>query len=113
MMAQPAADPAPDAVLPSPSLPPITHVAPVRHYLTIGAVLLGLLVLTLILAGLPLGPLGTVVALAIAIIKAGIVACFFMHLNTSSPLTRLVACAGLFWLGILLALTLTDYLTRP
>ena len=33
----------------------------------------------------------------IAIIKAGLVACFFMHLNTSSPLTRLAACAGLFW----------------
>ena len=44
--------------------------------------------------------------------KAGFVILFFMHLLHSRPLTWLVLGAGLFWLGILLALTLSDYVTR-
>ena len=44
--------------------------------------------------------------------KAGFVILFFMHLLHSRPLTWLVPGAGLFWLGILLALTLSDYVTR-
>jgi caa(3)-type oxidase subunit IV len=35
-----------------------------------------------------------------------------MHARYSSRLTRVVIGAGLFWLGILMVLTLSDYVTR-
>ena len=35
-----------------------------------------------------------------------------MHVKYSTRLTWVVAIAGVFWLGILLALMETDYLTR-
>ena len=54
----------------------------------------------------------TVVGLAIAAVKAALVALFFMHLLHSGRLTWLVVLAALFWLAIMLGLTLTDYLTR-
>ena len=41
-----------------------------------------------------------------------LVALFFMHLRHSTMLTKLVVLGGLLWLGILLVLTLTDFVTR-
>lgn len=59
-----------------------------------------------------LGHFNVVVALAIAIIKALLVALFFMHIKGSSRLLHLAAMVGLIWLIIMLSLTLGDYLTR-
>jgi len=41
-----------------------------------------------------------------------LVVLFFMHVRYSTRLTWAVVVGGVFWLGILLALTLSDYLTR-
>jgi len=35
-----------------------------------------------------------------------------MHLRYSKPIVWLVAGAGVFWLGIMFVLALSDYLTR-
>jgi cytochrome c oxidase subunit 4 len=58
------------------------------------------------------GALSIVVALAIAVAKALLVALIFMHVRHSKALTQVVVAGGLLWLVILLALTLSDYLTR-
>jgi cytochrome c oxidase subunit 4 len=55
----------------------------------------------------------TVVALTIAVIKATLVVLFFMHVRYSSRLTWVIVVAGIFWLGIMFALTVSDYMTRP
>jgi len=78
-------------------------------------VFITLLLLTLITYGVAfvdLGPGNVAVALSIAICKAVLVALFFMHLRYSPKLMWVVVGGGLFWLGILLTLTLGDYLTR-
>lgn len=54
------------------------------------------------------GPIG----LAIAALKAGLIAVFFMHIWTSDRLPSLALLAGVLWILILFGLTLTDYLTR-
>ena len=59
-----------------------------------------------------LGPWSTVVALGIAVVKATLVVLFFMHVKYSSQLTKIVVAGGLFWLAILIALTLSDFLSR-
>ena len=56
--------------------------------------------------------LNIIVALTIAVFKASLVVLFFMHAKYSTRLTWIVALAGVFWLGILLALTMGDYVTR-
>jgi cytochrome c oxidase subunit 4 len=53
-----------------------------------------------------------VVGLTIATTKAVLVVLFFMHLLYSPRLSWIMFLSGLFWLGILLVLTLTDYLSR-
>ena len=68
--------------------------------------------LTVFAAFFDLGVFNTVVALAIAIMKASLVVLFFMHVWYSSSLVKVFAAAGVFWLLILLVFTFSDYLTR-
>jgi len=58
------------------------------------------------------GPLNAVVALTIAVVKATFVVLYFMHVRYSSRLVWLVIAAGLFWLAIMFALTISYYSTR-
>lgn len=88
-----------------------TAISP-RGYLLVAGLLMLLLVATVGVAMLPLGPFGLVVAMAIAGTKAALVALYFMHLRFSTPLMRVFAAAGLLWLLIAMTLTLADYLTR-
>lgn len=54
----------------------------------------------------------TLVALLIAFTKMTCVVLFFMHVRWSSKLIWLSAVAGFFWLAIMFAYTMQDYLTR-
>jgi len=81
-------------------------------YLTIFATLLALTALTAGVAFIDLGPLNTVAALTIAVIKMLLVILFFMHLRHSPRLTKVAVVAGFFWLVLLIGLTLSDPLTR-
>ena len=87
-------------------------IVPTRVYVVVFAALMCLTGLTTWVAFFDLGIFSPIVALTIAIIKASLVLLFFMHLRYSTRLTWVVAGAGVFWLGILLALSLSDYLTR-
>ena len=89
-----------------------SHILPKRLYYTIFAILLFYTYLTVQIAFLDLGAMNTVAALAIATFKATIVILFFMHVKYSTRLTWAVVLGSVFWLGILLTLTMTDYLTR-
>ena len=88
------------------------HVMPKKIYFMIFAALLVGTAVTVQAAFIDLGPLNTVVALAIAVVKATLVVLFFMHVKYSSRLTKLVVASGLVWLVILLGLTMEDYLSR-
>ncbi|HKV42033.1 MAG TPA: cytochrome C oxidase subunit IV family protein [Blastocatellia bacterium] len=87
-------------------------VVPVSTYLTIFFALLVLTGTTYTVAKIDLGIMNTVAALLIAGCKASLVAIFFMHLKYSPRLMRLVLLGSLFWLGIMLLITMSDYLTR-
>ncbi len=88
------------------------HILPTRVYYTIFAILIFCTYLTVQAAFIDMGVFNTVAALTIAVFKATIVVLFFMHVKYSPKLTWLVVIGSVFWLGILLAMTLGDYLTR-
>lgn len=54
----------------------------------------------------------TLVALMIAFTKMTFVVLYFMHVRWSSKLIWLSAVAGFFWMAIMFAYTMQDYLTR-
>ena len=88
------------------------HVLPVRTYLVIFAILMVLLVLTVAVAFVHLGPFNIVVAMTVAIVKATLVVLFFMHVKYSSRLTQVFVVAAFLWLGIMFVFTFADYATR-
>jgi cytochrome c oxidase subunit 4 len=89
------------------------HILSTKLYVAIWASLICLTVLTAAVAFVDLGPFNTVVALVIASFKALLVILFFMHVKyTSEKLTKVVVVSAIFWLLILLALSLADYTTR-
>jgi cytochrome c oxidase subunit 4 len=76
------------------------------------AALLVLLGLSAGSALLQLGVFNTVANLGIAVAKALLVLTIFMRLKTDNALLRIVASAGFAWLAVMVALALTDVLTR-
>jgi cytochrome c oxidase subunit 4 len=81
-------------------------------YVVTFVALLVLLALTVDAARHDLGRWNFIVAVAIATLKAVLIALYFMHVRHSPPLTRLVVVSGIVWLAIMFALTFADYSTR-
>ena len=95
------------------------HVVPVRIYLLVFAALMVGTITTYFAAQVDMEsmfhttfPLNSLVALSIAVTKAVLVILFFMHVKYSTRLTKVVVVAGFFWLGIMLTITMSDYLFR-
>src|SRR5438128_4482444 len=87
------------------------HIVPRNTYFTIYAVLMVCTYLTWQIAYFDLGALNTVAALTIAVFKAVLVMLFFTHVR-HTRLAWAVVAGSVFWLAILLALTMSDFLTR-
>jgi cytochrome c oxidase subunit IV len=88
------------------------HIVSPGTYLVIILTLMALTGITVMAAFRDLGKFNIVVALAIATIKATLVVLFFMHAKYSPRRTQLVIIAGIFWLAILLFMTMSDYVSR-
>jgi cytochrome c oxidase subunit 4 len=88
------------------------HVTPLGVYLAIFATLMVMTGVTVAVAYVHLGQLNIVIALGIAGFKATLVVLYFMHVAHASRLTKLFAVTGIFFLAILLGLTMVDYGSR-
>jgi cytochrome c oxidase subunit 4 len=88
------------------------HVDSIKTYTLVFLSLLILTAATTVVATIDLGPFNVVMALLIAVVKMMLVALFFMHLRHSTILTKVVVGGGMLWLGILLVLSLSDFVTR-
>ena len=88
------------------------HVVSKKTYYLIFGALMMLTAVTVWVANLDLGRWNAIVALSIAVLKATLVVLYFMHVRYSSKLTWVFVAAGIMWLIILFAFTLSDYLTR-
>lgn len=89
------------------------HIVSVRVYITIFLVLLVGTALTVWAAFIdfPFG-LNTIIAMTIAVTKATFVVLYFMHVRYSARLVWVILGSALFWIAILFAFTLADYMTR-
>jgi cytochrome c oxidase subunit IV len=87
--------------------------SPLKLYFGIWATLIGFTALTVYAAELDLAPYNAAIALTIATIKGTLVALFFMHVwHAGERLIKLVIFSAIFFLLLLLGLTMSDYLTR-
>ena len=88
------------------------HVVPIRVYVTIFLSLMILTALTVFASTKDFGPGNTIIAVAIAALKATLVILYFMHVRYNDNIVRIAVFAGLLWLGVMIVLTLSDYIAR-
>ncbi len=85
----------------------------VTTYLVVFVALMLLLTLTVGISFVDFGRyINNSVAMAIAVIKALLIIVYFMHMRYQPRVTWFFAGAGFLWLGIMLVLSSSDYLTR-
>lgn len=89
------------------------HVVSPKLYVLVFISLAILTTATYSIAKIDLGPFNALVAIIIAMIKSMLVILFFMHVKYSPKMTKVTIFAGFCFLLILLALSMTDYISRP
>ena len=88
------------------------HGNAVRTYSVVLTALLVLTVITVAASRVDFGSLNVTIALAIATVKASLVALYFMHLRYDKPMNAIIFVISLFFLGLFLAGCLTDVESR-
>ena len=89
------------------------HIASSGLYWLVWFILICATVLTAWISTIDLGIFNTVVALVIATAKATLVVLIFMNVKyTSEKMTKAILVSAVFWLLLLLVLSLTDFSTR-
>lgn len=88
------------------------HVVPIPVYLGVFAILMVGTALTVWAARIDLGPWNIVLAMSIALIKAAFVVLYFMHLKHSHRLNWVFGAAAIFWLFLLIGITMADVASR-
>ncbi len=88
------------------------HVLPLRIYLMVFGALLVLTVITVRVSYFNFGTWNLIVAMAVATVKASLVALFFMHLKYDEKFNAVLFLGSLAFLGIFFVLTLADTMHR-
>jgi cytochrome c oxidase subunit 4 len=88
------------------------HIVPKRVYFAVFITLIVMTWVTAFVSTVDLGRWNIFVALAIAIFKASLVVLFFMHVWYSTRLTKMIVMSSIFWLVLLLFITMVDIWTR-
>ena len=84
------------------------HIVPPKLLLAVYAVLLVLTLITVKVTDFELGNFNVWVALLVALIKASVVALYFMHLRWDSPFNALCLIAALFFVCIFIGVAVLD-----
>jgi cytochrome c oxidase subunit 4 len=88
------------------------HITPVKTYLAVASALIVMTAITVAVSFIDLGALNILAALAIASVKALLVAFFFMHIFWDNKLYLVIFSSALLFLTIFLTLTMFDTTTR-
>ena len=84
------------------------HVSPISTLLLVFFTLVALTVITWAVALLETGDAELIIAMAVATVKAGIVATWFMHLKYDKPLNAMLFVFSTVFLALFLVLTISD-----
>lgn len=84
------------------------HVVPPRILIGVFVALMVLTFLTVAATWVELGPANIWLALGIAVIKAGLVAMYFMHLRWDSPFNGVILISAMFFVALFIGIALLD-----
>jgi cytochrome c oxidase subunit 4 len=88
------------------------HIVSPRVYVVVFLILLVFTGLTVGASYVEMGVFNPIAAIGIACIKMVLVILFFMHVKYTTKLTMLTVASGFFMFGVLISMTLADYISR-
>lgn len=88
------------------------HIIPLDIYIKVISILFFLTGITVLAAQFDFGQLNTVIAFAIATVKAVLVLAFFMHLKYDDMMNRIIIFSGFFFLVVMFLFCFLDEATR-
>lgn len=88
----------------------VGHVVPIKLLIAVGTALLILTWITVAATKVDLGDANIYIALAIAVVKASLVALFFMHLIWDRPFNGFILVTAFAFVALFIAFALTDSL---
>ncbi|MCX6149895.1 MAG: cytochrome C oxidase subunit IV family protein [Ignavibacteriales bacterium] len=89
-----------------------THIVGYGTYVFIWLTLLALTALTVTVSGIHFGNITLLIAIIIAIVKAGLVLNIFMHIKYDDVVFKVFVIVGTLTLVAIIVLTFSDYLFR-
>ena len=84
------------------------HAVSPKILLGVYGALLVLTVVTVAVTWIDLGKLNIIVALAVAVVKAGLVAMYFMHLRWDSPMNGIVLITAMLFVAMFIGIAVLD-----
>ena len=88
------------------------HHVSLATYIAVFVALMVLLVATIAVTYIDVGRWNIIIALSIAVAKAALIVTYFMHIRYADGVTRLYSLVGFLWFGLLILISMSDYLTR-
>lgn len=88
------------------------HIIPLKTYFQIFGILIGLTVVTVGATYIDFGAFNTIIAFAIASVKAALVLGYFMHLKYDNLMNRVIIGSGAFFLIVFWFFSILDIATR-
>ena len=88
------------------------HIVPFSMYIKVFSTLIFLTFLTVAASRVDFGTMNSIVAFAIATIKALLVASIFMHLKYDDKMNRIIIASAFFFLLVLWFFSILDEMTR-
>lgn len=88
------------------------HVLPMKVYITVFVSLLFLTAITVLVAQFDFGSMNAVIAMAVATVKAALVALYFMHLKYDDKTNAVCLLGAFFFLMVMFAFSALDLWTR-
>ena len=88
------------------------HIIPFRTYLNVFLALIGMTVVTVLASRFDFGTWNTIIAFAIATVKATLVLGYFMHLKYDNMMNRVIIGSAAFFLIVLYFFCSVDEATR-
>lgn len=88
------------------------HILPLKMYFGVFSALIVLTVVTVLISYANLGTASLTVAMFVALIKAGLVVAFFMHLKYDDRFNAFVFAATILFIATFFVLTFADIVTR-
>lgn len=84
------------------------HVVPPRILIGVFTALMVLTFVTVAATWVNLGPANIWLALGIAVVKAGLVAMYFMHLRWDSPFNGIILISAMFFVALFIGIAILD-----